>query len=283
MSKEILCIDCRIGSSLVTERKFGAVIATPPYNLASGQRTKLGTRYEGIGDSKSSGDPPEDEYFDPKMDQDSYSGMIVEQLLLVSKTVQEGGCIILQHKKRQINGTEWHPLCEIVKPFLRKCDANFRLQKTIDFVTRRTNACNGKGTMQDVAETFFVLRLGNPYLDRKAVRSGEPYHLQSNLWTLGHPMINGNDDDRKYATPFLAARSILNLFTRPNDSILDLYAGFGTFLVASQERDYLGFEIMPKKCNMAAEWITNNFPTMIANENSKGHYIIRETKEVFGE
>lgn len=65
--------------------------------------------------------------------------------------------------------------------------------------------------------------------------------------------VSGDKPDHPSPKPIKAMKALIERLTKPDDIILDPFAGSGTTLVAAEEmgRRYLGFEISEQYCKIA--------------------------------
>ncbi len=127
--------------------------------------------------------------------------------------------------------------------FVGKHNCNFNL-----IVWKKTNAmplCGGKYMNDSEYCAYFY----------KGIRLNTVYDTASTVYLKPINILDKNDYGHPTIKPIDIIENLIKNSSNPNDTVLDVFAGSGTFLCAAKnlKRNYIGFEINPEYFKIASD------------------------------
>jgi DNA modification methylase len=223
-------------------RKVSAdlIFTSPPYNIGSKGRRKDGNRKFGKYDPKSFGAITD---YPDKKPELQYQQEQADFLIWCADHLKADGVLVYNHKPRRRDGAMIHPSEWFLRPAVRD-----RLVLMEEIIWNRGSTHNHcLQLMWPQTERLYVFR-----------KPGDRYQLRndkySDVWNINPEKLNIGHNA---PFPTELAMRVIELWSKPNDTVCDPYSGSGTTAAVAMKmgRQFEGAEILAKYHKLANERI----------------------------
>lgn len=249
---ELYCVDnkCFL-EKFLNIKKPDLFFFSPPYNIGSNSDVKITNRRIGGYDSKSFRGITD---YKDNMSEYDYQQNQIFTLNTCSVKLNDGGCIIYNHKNRYKNNRIISPLEWIFKTKLE-------LSQEIIWDRKSTHE-NGRTHPRPVDERLYALtnKWNNTFYAPKFANRNELMN-PSTIWRINKQAENIHNA----AFPLELAREVVKYYCKPNGVVSDIYSGSGTTMIASllEGKNFVGCELLETNFYLSIE----RFENIIKNNN----------------
>ena len=231
---KIYCTDCIKGMKMIPDNTIDLIVTSPPYNNYHNRRTQKSrkdywNRTNIVYDT-----------FNDKMSDEEYAAWQIECINEMVRVLKPTGTIVYNHKDRIFNYEVLSPL-----EWILKSNAIYRQRITWD---RCGMQAYNPVRFYRVEEDLYIL-------GKKA--KGFKWNKRCAKYLSVWRIPPSKNDGFPCSFPVEIPKRAIEGFTDENDIVLDPFIGSGTTAIVAKElnRNYIGFDISDKYCQMSEERI----------------------------
>lgn len=234
-------IDLRHGNyqSVLQDEMVDLILTSPPYNIGSKSKKKVGARRLGGFDSKSF---ESIRGYSDSMVEDKYQDSQVEFLEWCASHLAPNGVLAYSHKPRHKNKRLIHPL-----EWILRCKSLTLIEEIV--WDRGSTHNHSPSMLWQHTERLYIFR----HIDGcPEFRNTSDLQFRSDVWYIVK-------EASKHAAPMplTLAEATIQAYSRPGDFVMDPYSGSGTTAIAAAMlgRSFVGSERLKKYHTLATKRI----------------------------